>query len=132
METIGIQKTTREFMTGGTAPVVNGGTIEIERLKTENAILRESRDDWKRAWRIEEAAVGMADKEIDRLGAELKANASMLARQCDLAREAETDKASLLAANRHLAEDLEIAMVRQVDLHRGLQALMARCLKPGG
>ncbi len=48
--------------------------------------------DWKTAWETEDAAVKKADERIAELETDLKLNASMLAKQCDLAREAEAER----------------------------------------
>jgi chromosome segregation ATPase len=57
--------------------------------------------EWKAAWETENAAVKKAEREIARLSSDLSANATMLARQCDLAREAEREA---LDAKRELAQ----------------------------
>jgi hypothetical protein len=48
----------------------NAWTEEIEKLRAENKELTESRNFWKREWRLMEAAAGKAEAEVEKLRAE--------------------------------------------------------------
>jgi hypothetical protein len=76
----------------------NDWTEEIERLRTENAELKESVLFWKRETKLSDAHGEKAEAETERLKAEverlridLQVNATILARQCDMARDAERE-----------------------------------------
>jgi hypothetical protein len=70
----------------------NGWTERIAELEAENQKLRDDVAFWKARWTELDGTVTAMGKRLEEKESELAANASMLARQCDLARQAEIDR----------------------------------------